>query len=196
MDLLEAIKGRRSIRRFQAKPVPKEVLQKLIDAAIMAPSVAHKQPWLFTMATGKARDKLAGALAHSVGIIEDILARFQITGESMESIKQEALRFYSNLGDAPVVVVVSMPIEDSIMVRKMYLESAAMAIQNLMLAAHAEGLGTCPIAAYSWIEPDIKQVIGVENREIVLALALGYPAETPKALPRKREVVQWLGFES
>lgn len=196
MDLAEAIKGRRTIRRFQAKPVPQEVLKKVLNAAAMAPSILNEQPWLFTVVTGKARGELMKVLSRSVGIIEDILAPFHLEKQREQEIKEEAMSFYGNLGNAPVVIIVSMPMEDSSFLRKMYLESVAMAIQNLMLAAHGEGLGTCSIVVYSWIERDVKKLIKAEDREIVLFLALGYPAETPKMPPRKTNIVQWLGFES
>lgn len=195
MDLKDAIWTRRSVRKFKEKAVPVDVLKRVLDAAVMAPSIANQQPWLFTVATGSFRDEILSVLGRSLGMIEDILGAVGASKAERQHIKEEALGFYSNLGNAPVVIVVSIPAQDSNFSRKQFLQSAAMAVQNLMLSAHGEGLATCPIALYGWIERDLKRVIKQEDRELLLALALGYPAVTPNAPPRKADVVQWLGFE-
>lgn len=194
MELTEAIRGRRSIRRFKRKEVSQDEIGELIDAAIVAPSPLNTQPWLFSVVTGKPRDELLKIISRSTTVMEDILAIYGLDEETLAATKQAACDFYSNLGDAPVIIVASIPDTPEPYLKKQRLASVAMAFQNLMLAAHTAGLGTCCITPAAWIEEEVKEFLKLSDRDVALMMVLGYPDEKPAPPPRNKEVVRWLGF--
>jgi len=164
VELFEAIKGRRSIRRFQEKDVPYELVMKLIDAARWAPSAGNVQPWEFII----VRDQgLKTALARAA------------LGQMF-------------IAQAPVVVVVCA---DEIRSGSVYgprgatlycIQDTAAATQNLLLAAHALGLGACWVGAFN--EGEVRRVLGIpQGVRPVAIVPIGYPAESPRP-PRRREV--------
>jgi nitroreductase len=194
MELTEAIRSRRSVRKFTRKEVSQQKIKKLVDAAIMAPSPLNLQPWLFTVVTGKPRDELLGIISRATTVMDDILAVYGLDEKTLPAAKEAALRFYSNLGDAPVIMVASVPSTSHPYLNKMRLAAVAMAFQNLMLTAYASGLGTCCITPAAWIEEEVKKFLKLSDRDVGLMMVLGYPDEKPAPLPRNQEVVRWLGF--
>ena len=171
LDVIECIKQRRSIRTFLPRPVPRETLEKILQAAILAPSAGNWQSWRFYVVMNDAlRHDLVKAAAD-----QDFIA------------------------EAPVVIVVCAEpgrAEQTYgdRARELYcLQDTAAAIENLMLAAHANELGTCWVGDFD--EAAVKKLlrIGEPYRPIAL-VPLGYPNETPN--PRWRrplsEVVEYL----
>ncbi len=152
MDLFEAIRTRRSIRRYdRSRDVEPEKLQACLEAARWAPSASNKQPWHFVVVRDRmTREKLAGI--HPFG------------------------KFMS---DSPVVVVV---LGDPQRHATFYKYDPSAATQNFLLAAHAQGLGTCWMGVVgSPFEPEIKKLIGVpENLCIVCTISVGYSLEKPE----------------
>lgn len=153
MEILEAIRTRRSIRTYQPDPVPHDLLVKILEAGQWAPSASNSQPWSFVVFTDP-------------------------------EVKRRITRCFLYgwfLDEAPTGIVVSVdprlsscPIQDG-----------SLAVQNMMLAAHALGLGTC------WINPglndeEVKVILNIPREQrLICALSLGYPTETPSKL-RKR----------
>ncbi|NQT49020.1 MAG: nitroreductase family protein [Chloroflexi bacterium] len=149
MDVLEAIRDRRSIRRYQSKPIPEDKLQQILEAGCWAPSANNDQPW-----------------------------RFVVVRE--EKVRKELARvatYGSFLAEAPVGIAVVIdpygsthPVEDG-----------AAATQNMLLAAHAVGLGTCWIGSYgAGYEERAKEVLGIpRDRRLLSLISVGYPAESP-----------------
>lgn len=170
MDVFEAIRARRSVRRYLSDPVPDEVLEELLSAAILAPSAGNAQPWRFIV----VRD---------LKLREDLVA---------------AAYGQSFLAEAPVVIVVCADLERA---RRAYhqrgetlycLQDTAAAIQNLLLAATAKGLGTCWVGAFD--EGKVAELLGLPRGLRPVALVpVGKPAETPPARPRRplSEVVDY-----
>jgi len=188
VDLFEAISTRHSIRSFRPDPVPRELLDTLIQAAAQAPSALNEQPWRFYVATGDARSTILRSLSQHTHYLEEYLA---VLGHEAT---QEQLRWYSELGDAPVIVVCTMPrAEDNFSRLNKHLSVGA-AIQNMLLAATAVGLGACNITFSFWVRDEMAREIGVpEDRVIIALVVLGYPSDEPPISPPKRsDVAEYL----
>ncbi|MBE9501340.1 MAG: nitroreductase family protein [Dehalococcoidia bacterium] len=149
MDVLQAIKERRSIRKYEPKAVPEEKLTQILESGRWAPSASNSQPWRFIV----VRDEK----------VKNELARVAVYGSFM--------------AQAPVAIAVVIDPQAS----NHPVEDGAAATQNMLLAAHALGLGTCWIGSYgSGYEERAKEVLGIPRDKRLLALtSLGYPAESP-----------------
>jgi nitroreductase len=187
MELSEAIKGRRSIRRFKSDPVPREILEKILDLAQWAPSAMNRQDWRFIVAEGEKKEALLKITATAFDLFKPILEKnFPDNLKVLEASK----RFFETYGGAPVIICAyggrfPMGMEDPY--------SVSLAVQNLLLAAHDSGLGAVwADAAVFFKEKEISALMGMEGRKLVCLIPVGYPAETPKAPPRREGRVQWL----
>lgn len=205
MDLDRAIKERRSIRKFRPDPIPREVLQEVIELALWAPSGMNRQEWELVVVQGEPRDRLLEVVSKSQQYILPHLQ--ELFSEKIITI---SLQVFKNLGGAPVVVLVTIPkeavhIPEDLDPRGRYhlefnrynrLLSAAALIQNLLLAAHSRGLATCWMTGPKYMEEEINALLGIEDRELVSIVPLGYPDQSPPAPPRKENVVRWVGFDN
>ena len=179
MELIEAIYGRRAVRDYSDRKVSHSLLHELIDAAIQAPTALDEQPWVFAVIEGKEllHDYSDRAKSH-------FLATFT-PGNDPHSLRREMLRdpgfnLFYNAGT--LVVVYAKP------GWKFAATDCCLAAENFMLAAHAKGLGTCPIGfAQPWLDlSEIKTSINIsEDNTAVLPLTVGYPAKAPDPVPRK-----------
>ena len=162
MDVLEAIKGRRSIRAFKNQDVPAETVEKLIDAAQWAPSAGNIQPWEFI-----------------------IVRKPEIKRKLVEAALGQTF-----IEEAPVVIVVCANEEHSSQGygergKTLYcIQDTAAAIQNIHLTAYAFGLGTCWIGAFR--EEETREILKIPHGiRPVAIIPVGYPAEAPTARTRK-----------
>ncbi len=158
MDVLKAIRERRSVRKYTSDPVEGEKIDKCLEAARWAPSASNKQPWHFIVVKDETtREKLAKM--HPYG------------------------KFMT---ESPVVIVV---LGDPERHPKYYLSDPAIATQNLLLAAYAQGLGTCWMGVRgASFEGEIKELLDVPERmSIVCCVSMGYPDESPTSSRRARE---------
>ncbi|HHY36323.1 MAG TPA: nitroreductase family protein [Firmicutes bacterium] len=178
MDLMTAIRGRRSCRKYKPDRVPREKIEKILQAANWAPSGRNWQQWEFLVVTGEKRDRIGKIYG------EIVAARWPDAGT--RTAEQESfLHWAETLGGAPVVIVALTKTDADPNTRKMNLESAAAAFQNLLLAAYAEGLGTCWMTGPLRREEELKELLGVAgDMEIVAITPLGYPAQWPSPPPR------------
>lgn len=189
MEVSEAIRGRRSIRRFKTDPVPKEVLEKILDLAQWAPSAMNGQDWRFIVVRGPEKEKLLKVTGSAFESFRPILeANFRDKPRVVEAAKT----FLETMGGAPVVILAyggKFPSgkEDP--------HSVSLAVQNLLLAAHDAGLGAVwADAAVFYRETEINALMGMEGRKLVCLVPVGYPDEAPKAPPRREGRVRWVGF--
>lgn len=162
MEIFEAIKNRRSIRTFLDKPVPEEKIKKILEAAIQAPSAGNTQEWRFV-------------------VIKNSKLKNQIS--------EAALGQYF-IAEAPIVIIICADLKEIEMaygkrgVELYSLLDCGVVAQNLMLAATAEGLATCPVGAFN--EEEIKEILNLpENLRPVLIIPIGYPAEKGEEKSRK-----------
>jgi nitroreductase len=163
MDAIEVLKTRRSVRAYADKPVPKQILEDLVDCGRLAASAINIQPWEFVVVTD------AGMLRR--------------LGETTDHG-----RFIAH---APVCVAVIC--QDT----KYYLEDGSAATQNILLAAHAHGLGSCWVAGDKKpYAPDICKMLGAPGGyRLVSLIALGYPAESSEKAKRPlSQVLHWEKF--
>ncbi len=193
------IRGRRSIRRYQPEPVPDDVLQRVLEAATWAPSAHNRQPWRFVVLTEPAQRE---ALARRMG--ELLRAARTADGDETGDIEGDVTRSYNRIAGAAVAIVVFMTLEDmdsypdarrSHAEELMAVQGAAMATQNLLVAAHAEGLGACWMCAPLFCQEEVGAALGVPLHWQAQALiTLGYPAS--KGKPANRRPVVDMTFEA
>ncbi len=168
MDVIEAIKARRSIRRFQDKPVPEEAIRTIMESAVLAPSAGNRQPWAFVVVkSGDVKQKLVEASGNQVF-----------------------------LGQAPVVIVICGDAELSgaryeDRGRTLYfIQDTAAAATNIMLAAASLGLGTCWVGAFR--ESVVRKALELPaNLRPLAMIPVGYPDQErgPRNLRPFGEVV-------
>ncbi|MGC8816398.1 MAG: nitroreductase family protein [Candidatus Hadarchaeum sp.] len=170
MEAIEAIRLRRSIRSYERRPVPRDKIEKILEAARLAPSAKNVQPWYFVVVTDdEKREKIA-----------------------------KSGRFAGFIKEAPVVIVGCGDTKAS---PKWHVVDVSIAMQNMVIAATAEGLGTCWVGSFD--ELLVKDILKIpEHYKVVALLALGYPRKkfdlTAKLLHftrRKKHLDQIAGFE-
>ena len=190
MTLLELIQTRRSIRRYADRPVPPEIVERLLTAAIWAPSAHNRQPWRFAALTDAAvKDRLARAMGDRLRA--DRLA----DGDPAQVVEADTSRSYARITGAPIVVVACLTMRDMDAYpdtrRKkaeylMAAQSVAMAVQNLLLAAHAEGLGACWMCAPLFCADVVREALSLpDDWEAQALITLGYPANAGKPAARR-----------
>ncbi|MCS7464885.1 nitroreductase [Paenibacillus doosanensis] len=179
MSLGEALRSRRSVGRVKQEPVDRQWIETLLEAANWAPSHHATEPWRFFVMTGAGRQTLADAYA-------DIAAETLQAGteEEVQTLRRKA-------GDkafrAPVVIAVAVSPSSSQAVNRMEEFAAAhSAVQNMLLAAHALGLGAIWRSGEPAYHPRMKQAFGLGESEAIVGLVyVGYP--DMQQLPGKRE---------
>lgn len=218
MELSEGLMTRKSIRKFLSKDVPREIIEAILKEAHMAPSSSNQQPWNFHIITGEPLAKLSTSIreAHEKNykpydpskgktipalyvertrtLFRELRPFLKKLGEENRSfIETGSLCFYN----APVAIL--MTIHKSLPGNR--LMDIGMAAQNLMLAAHARGLGTCAIGLALLYEDIIRSEAAISPEfDIALIIAAGYPDfESPVnefRSPRDpiEHFITWIGF--
>jgi nitroreductase len=168
MDYFDVILKRKSVRKYDPEPIPEKTLKKILEAGRVAPSAKNIQPWRFVVVKDKEmKKKVAEACNNQMFMAQaDVI----VCGCALEKIAYGRMGGHLN----------SYPID------------LAIALDHMILAAASEGLGTCWIGAFN--EEKVKEVLGVPNDVRVVALTpIGWPAEEPKARPRKelKEIISY-----
>jgi nitroreductase len=177
VEVIEAISKRRTIRSFKPEPVSQEVLDEILEAATWAPSHRNTQPWEFAVLGPESRRKLLAILQKK---IDERLATHEVT----EPARQGLLSLRDDFGGAPHMIAVTTRPPEEEADRFEFPLSAAMAIQNMALAAWARGVGVVWLSIGA--APPARQILGVaEGFTGVAVVALGYPKVTPPAPPRE-----------
>ena len=184
MELLETLANRRSVRKYKDEPVSRDVLEGLLEAACMAPSADNRQPWYFVALTQEADIALMRQTMERVS--EEIRPHLEEMFPRHPRVVNETTAFLRRLGGAPVYVLVFLQ-EDYGLVRDSMIESTAAAIQNLLLAAHEQGLGTCWVNAATGLGygPALRELFAPDKGEFVSLVTLGHPDHTPRTPGRK-----------
>ena len=192
---LEAISGRRSVRAFLPTPVDKDTIREILRVSSRAPSGTNIQPWLVHVVTGEARDRIARAgrdaadagelqleydylpmdmqepwLSRRRAIGYALFEKYGIARDDYPARKTAMLRNY-DFFDAPVGLFFCLEREHTL---GAWLD-CGMFMQNVMIAARAFGLETCPQQAWCDIGPVVHRELGIPETQIVLSgMALGY----------------------
>jgi nitroreductase len=160
MDAITALKTRHSVRAFENRPIPKEILEDIVDCGRLAASAINIQPWEFVVVTTpEMLGQVAGATDHG--------------------------KFIARAAACIAVLTQST---------KYYLEDGSAATENMLVAAHAHGVGACWVAgdkkAYA---PEVCRILGApEEYKLVSLIALGYPAEDSHKPKRPlSDVLHW-----
>jgi len=190
MDVYEAIRQRRSHRRYKPDMPPREVLERVIEAALWAPSGTNAQAWNITVMAGKVRDEFVELVSRAIHHLLPILKKSQVPEKGQELV----MKFFKNLGGAPVVIAVTIHKDPDPGINMAHIQSGAALLQNLLLAAHAEGLGTCWMTGAHALEKEILKFLGREDQQLLAITPVGYSAKEPPVPPRKDREVCWLGF--
>ena len=189
--ILETIRGRRSVRKFRPEPVPLDVLRRIVEAGTWAPSAGNRQSWEFTVVTsGGVKAEMAAIVRQCWQAVLDG-AEARIVAEEI----QDYSRNFDWFAAAPALIVVSAKRPEAFLTQLLDAAapdvagtktSAAMAAENLMLAAHALGLGACCLTGPLAAQDELRKRLGLGSRQaLVCVVALGYPAEQPAAPARK-----------
>jgi nitroreductase len=168
METLEAIMTRRSVRAYTRDPVSKEQLDILLRAAIAAPSAGNRQPWAFIVISDHRR--LQGLVSLSPGLRSEPCAIIAICLDETRAIKTEN-------GDADAMVWMDL----------------GGAMENILLAAHDQGLGACAIGSYH--EQGVRELLRLPSKiKLALLVSIGIPIRVPSP-PKKRPPVEVIFFE-
>jgi nitroreductase len=188
MDVFEAIHKRRAVRQYLPDPVSREDILTVLDAANQAPSGLNRQPWEFLVVTGKKVLEMGGSYRST---LDEYLSHYDRSPMRDFITRDEFIRFAGTYGGAPVVIVVLIRADDNPNFRKADLESASAALENLLLAATALGLGTCWMTGPLRDEKALRRILTIpEDREIVAVTPVGYPAKIPVSPPRLDPVLE------
>jgi nitroreductase len=190
MDLYEAIYKRRSHRFYKPDMPSREVLQRVIDAGLWAPSGTNAQAWELTVLAGEDRDRFVEVCSTSLDYLMPMLRAAQVPEKGQQIVAQ----FFKNLGGAPVVIAVTIYKNPDHHMNLANIQSGAALMQNMLLAAHAEGLGTCWMTGVNYVEEEILTFLGKTGQQLLAITPIGYSAKEPPTPPRKNREVRWLGF--
>jgi F420 biosynthesis protein FbiB-like protein len=191
VNTLDAIAARRSIRRYKDTPIPDEALQAILTAATQAPSAKNRQPWRFVVVMGDSR-------AEMVQVMRQGIAKAKAEGEDPGSSEWSA----DLMEQAPVTVFVFNPDGlhpwltrsiDQMFRDVLNIQSIGAAIQNMLLAALDLGIGSVWICDVYYAYEELRNWLG-ESGQMIAAVSLGYPDESPEARSRKplSQVARWV----
>ena len=214
MDVLEAIQERRSTREYLDKPVEKETLEKLISIAAQAPSAINIQPWELIVVSGGERKRLSRVLVKRMkerniscgpgskrplpelfverqrGLLEGILPNLPEGAVFQNFINEGSCNFYG--APTAIIIVIDRVFSSA------RLTDIGIIVAYLVLAAHAMGLGTCPIGLITAFDEDIREELNLsEDKEVVVGIAVGYgdPSSGVNKVRSERaplnELVKW-----
>lgn len=171
MQVEQAIRERRSIRKFQDRPVEPEKLDMLIEAARLCQSSKNRQPWKFMLLNQEEKEHVAAIMR----------APFEREGEQPPS--RSPLYSAKIVEHAPIYLLIFK--EPSGRWQTGDLLSIGAAVENICLRATELGLGSVWIRDITYTEQEIAAWAGYPELDLVCSLAVGYPDEAPEARPRK-----------
>lgn len=173
MEFEKVIKDRRSIRKFTSQEVEDEKLEKIIDCARLCQSAKNRQPWRFMILKNESKDKVANIMLNLFEKNNIDLPGYMNSSKSSANI----------IKNAPVLILVFMEKDEDW--RTGDLLSIGAAIEHICLEAVNLGLGSLWIRDTVYTEDAICKSVGYEDLQLVSAIAVGYPAESPAQRPRK-----------
>lgn len=182
-DLWEAIYSQRAIRYWQDKPVPRELLERVIEAGSKAPSGSNMQPWVFMVIDEESKRSVISAAMREFfegGPVKQMVEAGENSEDKTQRLMLKGARaFFSKLEKAPAIIVpclynLASPTPDPASL--LAGSSIYMAVQNIMLAARGLGLGTVMTTAHALIEPVLRQQLKLPDDAYPVAfIPIGYP---------------------
>ncbi|MEQ6390720.1 nitroreductase [Bacillaceae bacterium S4-13-58] len=188
MDILECIKTRRSVGLVKDDPVPKDLIEKILETGTWAPSHFRTEPWKFFVMEGEGRKRLGRTLVK--------IAEQGMDDPMSESNQKKLQKTMEKPFRAPVVIAVAVePTDSPKVIEKEEYGAVYTAIQNMILAAHGLGLGGYWRTGAPTYHPLMKELFGLSERGEVLGfLYFGYPKrDVPEGKRRPfSEVTTWI----
>ncbi len=187
---------RRSIRKYKQDPVPKQLIEEILQAGILAPSSKNRQPWKFIVATGASKEDMLAAM--NKGLLRE--KEMPLLPESAEHLSGAEYTLKIMEQASVIIAIVNtlgVDINNILTTEERISEicnvqSIGAAIENMTLAATDLGLGSLWICDTYFAHAELCDWLNVEG-ELVAAMAIGYADENPPARPRKNmeAVVEW-----
>lgn len=187
-SILESMLKRRSVRSYEPKSIPKEILETIIDAGNQAPSAMNSQPWRFVVIEDKPTKKklLQAALPNAKKILEHVK-------EADPERYAQIMKRYDEMEDP---IYYSAPAVLFVIGSGRYADhSCPLACENIMLAAYSLGIGSCWVGFGSMVTDNAEIIKALELKEdekIFGPILLGYPKVYPDAPKKKEPVVKWI----
>jgi len=182
MDCIEALRARRACREFTDQAISKQEIERLVEAAIWAPSAMNRQPWAFATVLGTQRLHELSKQAQKAAL-EYLLADSPLRSHALDP-------HFELFHGAPALVVVCATDAEV-----QSAEDCCLAAQNLMLAAHATGLGSCWIGfARPWLSQNaVKTHLGIPTvLHPVAPIIVGHPKPADRAATRNPAKIPWV----
>ncbi len=173
MEFEKVIKDRRSIRKFTSQEVENEKLKNIIDCARLCQSAKNRQPWSFMILKNESKNKVADIMLNLFERNDIDLPGYMNSSKSSANV----------IKNAPVLILVFREKDEDWMIGDLL--SIGAAIEHICLEAVNLGLGALWIRDTVYTENEICKSVGYENLQLVSAIAIGYPAESPSQRPRK-----------
>lgn len=186
MELLDAIRKRRAVREYTNALIERPVVERLINAAILAPSAINLQPWAFAVILHRARIEEYGKRAKLWSLAN--FAQTSFTPELRKMLEDPSFTMFYH---APALVMILAKSSDT-----QAAEDCCLAAENMMLAARDEGLGSCWIGlARPWLDlPSTKAELNLPNQcRVVAPIVFGHPKAWPESHGRSPAEIHWLG---
>lgn len=191
MDILVTISERRSTRAFLEKPVERQTIERLLTYAAQAPSAINLQPWEYVVVSGEEKERLSRILLKRMkerniscgpgasrplpeqfikrqrDLLDVISPRLQKDTPFQAFINEGSCMFYG----APAAIIITI---DKVFSHARFTD-IGITVGYLLLAAHAMGLGTCPIGLITAFDDEIKEQLNIpDEKEVVIGIAIGY----------------------
>jgi len=199
MELFDAMSTQRSMRRLKADPVPDAVIRQILDLTICAPSGGNRQGWSFVIVRDQAKRARLGELYREAW--GELMKAPYYAGaskappDSREGRMLASARHLSeHLGEVPVLVLACIALDPSARPTLTTGASIYPAVQNLMLAARALGIGTCLTTIHKYRDAQVKELLGIPSDvETAALIPMGYPLGKFGRPPRQAaaEVTHW-----
>jgi nitroreductase len=185
MEFQSVLRGRRAVRDFKPDALPQQVVRRLAEAAVQAPSSMNDQPWLFSVVTdqsllGRMSDDAKTHLLKCLNVIPR-------AEHFRPAFSDPAFHIFHH---APVLVVISAASSNP-----WATEDCTLAAGNMMLAAHDMGLGTCWVGfAQAWLNaPEGRALLGIPlSHHVVAPVVIGYPKSPPPPVLRRAPDIVWI----
>jgi nitroreductase len=192
MEIVQAIRERKSIRAYKSDPVPKELLKEVLETAVRSPSSRNTQPWHITVATGKSLDEIRKGNMEMLAVAAPGPER-PLEGRYRERQMEQAVQLFGLLGiarddkekrdawvkrgpqyfDAPAVIFISI---DEVMGDRSPYFDCGMLTQTICLAALNKGLGTCILGSGIRFPDVVRRVTGIPATErLIICICVGFP---------------------
>lgn len=186
MEILDLIRNRRSIKAFRPDPVPRETIERLLDAAVWAPNHKLTEPWTFYVLGERTRRRFAE--------LRRRLRAQKAPDPGAPEMRKAIEKAYGDAMAAPAILVVACAASEDPVRREEDYAATAMAVENLLLGAAGLGLGTYLRTGEILEHPEMKALVGLpDGHRLFGVIFLGVPAETPsKRRAPAAEKTRWL----